>query len=236
MPLSKCRNQLLLALSSSDRALLEPGLVPVELKLHQQIETAYAPIESIYFPDEGVISVVAGPKRDQIEAGVVGREGMSGVAVVLSNHLSPNEAYVQIAGSAHRIGAEDLRAALDASKSLCQVLQRYAQVFMVQIAQTAFANGTAKIENRLARWLLMAHDRQDDNEVRLTHEFLSIMLGVRRPGVTEALHLLESKRLIQTSRGAISILNRKGLMLAAGDIYGVPEAEYQRLLGAPLGA
>jgi CRP-like cAMP-binding protein len=202
----------------------------VELDLRQSIEQAHKPIKHVYFPESGIISIVAKSADDQIEAGLIGWEGMSGAAVVLGNHRSPNDAYVQMAGSAHRIDAKRLRAALDVSKSLRQRLQRCAHVFMVQIAQTAFANGKSRIDERLARWLLMVHDRQDGDELSLTHEFIAVMLGVRRSGVTDALHELEGKDLIRASRGVIRIIKRKGLVALAGGIYGVPEAEYERLM------
>lgn len=103
---------------------------------------------------------------------------------------------------------------------------------MTQVAQTAFANGAATVEHRLARWLLMAQDRQASDELQLTHEFISIMLGVRRSGVTDALHELERKRLIRGARGVIEIRNRSRLVALAGGIYGVPEAQYERLIGS----
>jgi CRP-like cAMP-binding protein len=110
-------------------------------------------------------------------------------------------------------------------------MQRFAQVFMVQIAQTAFANGKAQIDVRLARWLLMVHDRNDYDDLRLTHEFIAVMLGVRRSSVTEALQGLEGRGLIRADRGVVRILKRKGLLTLAGGIYGIPEAEYKRLIG-----
>jgi CRP-like cAMP-binding protein len=228
---SQSVNQLLLRLSKADRALLAPGLAPVELELRQAIETANKSIAHVYFPDSGIISVVVTQNNDQVEAGIVGREGMTATAVVLGNHRSPNDSYVQIAGHAQRMSAKRFREALSASRTLSLVMQRYAHVFMVQLAQTAFANGTASLETRLARWLLMAHDRQDGERLHLTHEFLAVMLSVRRPGVTEAMVELERRRLIAARRGVIQIVNRKGLMKTAGGIYGVPEAEYKRLLG-----
>lgn len=230
MAVAKYQNWLLQALSKPDVALMVPWLEPVELKLRQSIEQANKPIRYVYFPESGVISLVAKSAGDQIEAALIGREGMSGAAVVLGNHRSPNDAYVQMAGSALRVTASRLREAMDASKSLQQRLQRFAHVLMVQIAQTAFANGKGKIDERLARWLLMVHDREDDNRLALTHEFIAIMLGVRRAGVTDALHELEGKGLIRAGRGAIEVLNRKGLIALAGGIYGVPEAEYDRLM------
>ncbi len=225
------RNQVLLGLSKADRVLLWPMLEDVALDLRDPIETANTSIKHVYFPDSGIISVVAKSADDQIEAGLIGREGMSGTAVLLGNHRSPNDAYVQLTGSAHRITAKNLRVALEASKTLRQRMQRYAHVFMVQIAQTAFANGMARIEERLARWLLMAHDRQDDDEIHLTHEFIAIMLGVRRSGVTDALHALEGQGLIRASRGVVRVVNRKGLIALARGTYGVPESEYRRLMG-----
>lgn len=229
---SPITNRLLLALSKRDRELLAPDLTPIELKRGDAIEAANSPIEHVYFPDSGIISVVATSDDHRIEAGLVGREGMSGTAVVLGNHRSPNDAYVQSGGYAHRIGAKRLRTAIEASPTLRRLLQRYAQVFMVQVTQTALANGRAKIEVRLARWLLMAHDRQDGDALRLTHQFIAVMLGVRRPGVTDALGALEQKGLIHCDRVAIHVLKRAGLMRVAGSAYGVPEAEYERLIGS----
>ena len=224
-------NRLLLAMSKSDRGLLAPSLTAVDLKRGQSIEQANTAIEHVYFPESGIISVVATSADHRIEAGVVGREGMSGTAVVMGNHRSPNDAFVQIAGRAHRLTAKRLRAALEQSNSLRRLLQHYAHVFMVQITQTALANGKANIEVRLARWLLMAQDRHGADQLPLTHDFIAVMLGVRRPGVTTALHDLEAKGLIRCDRAAVHVLKRKALMRVAGSAYGVPEAEYERLLG-----
>ena len=108
---------------------------------------------------------------------------------------------------------------------------KYVQAFMVQTAHTAICNARAKLDQRLARWLLMAHDRLDRDILPLTHEFLSLMLGVRRAGVTEAIAALEAEELIGAARGQIIVRNRKGLERKAADVYGVPESEYRRLLG-----
>lgn len=224
------RNQILLALSRADRSLLARGLEHVTLEVGQSIEQANRPIEQVYFPDSGIISVVATWDNSQIGIGLIGREGMSATAVVLGDHRSPNEACVLMAGGAHRISAQRLRIALATSKTLRQRLQRYALAFMTQIAQTAFANGKAGIEVRLARFLLMVRDRQDDDDLRLTHAVIAEMLGVRRSGVTDALNDLERKHLIGAKRSLITSLNRKGLVALAGGLYGVPESEYDRLL------
>jgi CRP-like cAMP-binding protein len=228
---TESKNVLFLSLSRKDRALLSPHMEEAPLELRDVIEKSNTSIKHVYFPDSGIISVVAKSADEQIEAGLIGREGMSGTAVVLGNHRSPNDAYVQVAGRGHRISAKDLRAAMEESNTLRRQLQLYAHVFMVQIAQTAFANGKAQIEERLARWLLMAHDRQDDDDLHLTHEFVAVMLGVRRSGVTDALHALEGAGFVRAGRGVVRITNRKGLIGLARNIYGVPEAEYRRLIG-----
>ena len=127
--------------------------------------------------------------------------------------------------------SDDLRQAMQTSPTLQPFLLRYAQAFMIQTAHTALANGRAKIHERLARWLLMAHDRIDGDQLALVHEFLALMLGVRREGVTIALQELEGEGLIRTTRGNITIVDRKGLEKTADGSYGVPEAEFDRLIG-----
>jgi CRP-like cAMP-binding protein len=136
---------------------------------------------------------------------------------------------MQAAGSALRIGVPDLREAMDASTSMRVQFLKYAQAFMIQTAHTAIANGRANVTQRLARWILMSHDRLAGNRLPLTHEFLSLMLGVRRAGVTEAVHTLVGKKLVSAQRGSITVLDRKGLEKIAGGYYGLPEAELKRL-------
>jgi CRP-like cAMP-binding protein len=155
---------------------------------------------------------------------------MSGTAVVLGNGRSPYSTYMQVAGRAQRIGVEEFRGAIDGAKELQHILFKFVQAFSVQTAHTAIANARATVEERLARWLLMAHDRIDGDELLLTHEFLALMLGVRRAGVTVAIHALESRALIQSGRGHIWVLDRKGLEETAGGYYGTPESEYRRLM------
>ena len=225
-------NRLLTMMSTDDLALLTPHLSQVALDVRTFVEQPNKPIPWMYFMENGVTSVVAisGHERS-IEAGLVGREGVTGAMVILGDDRSPNQSYIQIAGGAQRIGVDEIRGAMDASASLTKLLLRYVQTFMIQTAHTALANGSAKIEERLARWILMAQDRMDDNELLLTHEFMSTMLGVRRPGVTDTLHALEGRGLIRCSRGQVRVIDREGLVEAAGGCYGVPEAEYARLLG-----
>jgi CRP-like cAMP-binding protein len=226
------QNHLLSRLTADDLALLKPGLTRVDLPLRKQLEAPGKRINSVYFIDSGFASVVAdGSARNKIEVGMIGREGMTGVAVVLGSDRSPHETYIQNAGEGSRIGAAKLRTAITRSRSLQACLLLYAHAFLIQATYTAIANGRSKLEDRLARWLLMAHDRLDLDELSITHEILSIMLGVRRPGVTVALNLLERDGLIKSHRGVITIVDRKGLRRASNGAYGVPEAEFNRLFG-----
>jgi CRP-like cAMP-binding protein len=229
---SPSRNQLLAALSASDRALLQPHLQPISMPVLKDMERPNRRIETVYFLDTGIASVVAVQSDGtKAEVGLIGCEGMSGTAVVLGGDQSPHSTYIQVAGEGQRIAASELRKAMDASETLRSSLLKFVQAFMVQTAHTAIANARAHIDRRLARWILMAHDRMHDNRLSLKHEFLALMLGVRRAGVTEALHSLKRQKLIDTGRNLIVVLNRKGIEQLAGNCYGVPEKEYRRLIG-----
>jgi CRP-like cAMP-binding protein len=226
------RNRLLVSLSTPDLALLHPQLERVVMPLRYSLEKPNTRIEHVYFVEEGIASVVAfGTGERHIEIGLIGPEGMSGISILMNDHRSPNAVYMQIAGHGFRIKTSEFKKAIAASDTLYSHFLHYTQYFMIQTSQTAVANGHAKLDQRLARWLLMAHDRIGQNSLSLTHEFLAIMLCVRRPGVTDALNDLESEKLIQASRGKITILDRKGLERRAGKTYGMPEAEYRRLIG-----
>lgn len=226
------QNHLLSTLSQSDFGLLEGHLQDIRLETRFVLEQPNTPVKQICFPSNGVLSVVAENVRDHpLEVGIIGREGMSGMAVVLGNEQSPHRCYVQIPGQGQVMASDDLRAAMQKSSTLRISLLHFVQAFLVQTAHTATANARAKVEERLARWLLMAHDRIDGDELNLTHEFLALMLGVRRAGVTIAFGHLEQKALISRQRGLIVIEDRPGLEELANGYYGVPEAEYQRLTG-----
>ena len=230
--LSPSRNLLLAALSASDRALLRPHLKPISMPLLKEMELPNRRIDTVYFLDTGIASVVAvQPDETRAEVGLIGREGMSGIAVVLGGDQSPNSTYMQVAGNGQRIAAKDLRKAMRASETLRSLLLKFVQAFMVQTAHTAVANARTHVERRLARWILMAHDRMRHDTLSLKHEFLALMLGVRRAGVTEALQSLKRRKLINTARNQIVVLNRKGIEQLAGNSYGVPEKEYRRLIG-----
>ncbi len=226
------KNRVLLNLTPADLRLFEPHLERVEIPLRYAIETPNKPISHVYFVENGIVSLTTmGPKRLPIEVAVVGYEGFTGVCVVLGGDRSPLDTNVQVAGEAHRLETGALQALIAKNPAMAGVLNRYSQVLLTQIAQTALANGRAMLEERLARWLLMGQDRMQSDELTLTHEFLALMLAVRRPGVTNAMTALKKKGHVEARRGRIVILNRNGLIKVAGKFYGVPEAELERLLG-----
>jgi CRP-like cAMP-binding protein len=225
------RNKLLSCLSKADFALLEPHLEPVELGIRKVLEKPNSRITAAYFPERGFASVVAMQgKGKEVEIGLIGREGMTGMPIVLGNHRTPHSTYIQAAGEGQCIRAADLRQAIRSSRSLQDTLLKFVQAFSVQTSHTAISNAQSKLDQRLARWLLMAHDRLETDCLPLTDEFLSLMLAVRRAGVTEAVHALEIRGLISRTRGRIEMRNRQGVERVAAGSYGVPEAEYRRLI------
>ncbi len=226
------QNCLIHWMSAEDRAAIEPHLKLTELERQHVLETANEPVETVYFPVSGIGSMIAfGGQGRQIEVGLFGRDGMSGTAVVMGTGQSPQEIVMQVGGHGLAIEADRLRDVMDAHPAIRYGLLRFVQVLATQTAQTALSNGQSKLEERLARWLLMCHDRVSANDVDLTHEYLSIMLGVRRAGVTVGTHLLEGRGLIRATRGVIKVLDRKGLEKLAEASYGVPEREYDRVMG-----
>ena len=231
-PVNGSRNRLLAVLSNADSDLLTPSLEMIGLDARQILETPSDPIAYVYFVESGLVSVVGTTQPDhRIEVGMVGYEGMTGLCIVLGDDRSANETVVQSAGSAMRLPTRILRELMEESRSLTATLLRYVNVFMVQGSQTALANGRGRLDERLARWLLMWHDRVLADELIITHEFLAVLLGVRRQGVTVALHELEGKGLIRSTRSHVRVLDRDGLQQAANGFYGIPEAEYDRAIG-----
>jgi len=225
------RNRLLQKISLEDWALLGPHLEAITLKERQIIEVPTKPITHAYFLETGVASVVVVNAEDRrIEVGVIGFEGITGVPLIMGDTRAQHSTYMQIGGSGHRIFQEALSEAMARSEGLRALLLRSAQAFMIQTAHTALANGRAKLEQRLARWLLMALDRMTTDTVPLTHEFLAVMLGVRRAGITVAIHGFERRGLVTTRRGQLTVVDRRGIEQVAGSFYGTPEAELERLL------
>lgn len=225
------RNRLLKALVPDDFGMLRHNLHLVKLDVHQVIEKPHASIDHIVFFESGLASTIGRLSGGRsIEVGLTGREGMTGAAVVMANAEPTHRTIVQVEGYGFSVPSGILIDAMNASKSMRDVFLTYCHTLLVQTASSVVANGLAKLDKRLARWLLMIHDRIDGASVAMTHEFLAVVLGVRRPGVTVALHILEGKGLIRSSRGQITIINRQGLEIEAGGSYGVAEGEYHRLM------
>lgn len=225
-------NRLLAALLPADFALLQPHLERVRLEKGVVLISPGEPITGAHFLSSGLSSIIAtSGDGSAVEVGLSGRDGMVGVSLLLDSDRTPHRVFMQVEGTALRIDAEALRECLDASASLRKLMLRYVQAFQVQTAFTALSNAIHALEERLARWLLMSHDRQDSDEIPLTHEFMALMLGVRRPSVTIALHSLEGLGFIRATRGLVTIRNSTELEEFAGAAYGTPEAEYERLIG-----
>ncbi|APX85922.1 hypothetical protein BV511_15165 [Methylorubrum extorquens] len=227
----QCRNHLLSILIPDDFALLTTHLDIGPLAVGEVLIAANTLIPRVWFVEQGIVSIIAASAdAGQIELGLVGREGMVGVPVLLDASRTPDEGRVQMAGMAWSMPADSLRAALIDSPRLHRSLLRYAQAANVQVASTTLANARYKLEQRLARWLLMCHDRVDGDLLPTTHRFLSLMLGVNRTGLTTAVAALERAGVIGTRRGTITVRSREALLKLAGNSYGMAEAEYVRLV------
>ncbi len=225
-------NRLLRALSPADQEVLRPYFQWSELDRGRVLVSPDEPITRVWFPESGLSSIIATSGTDQgIEVGIAGRDGLVGMPLLLDADRTPHRIFMQVAGDGHSIDANDLRRTLDENAGIRNLLLRYVQAYSTQTTYTALSNAVHTIEERLARWLLMSHDRQDGDEIPLTHDFLALMLGVRRPSVTIALHSLEGLGFIKATRGLITVRNRLDLIEFAGTSYGVPEAEYDRLIG-----
>jgi CRP-like cAMP-binding protein len=226
------RNGLLAALSPGDWARLEPHLEAIELPFDQTIHAAGGPVDAAFFIETDMVSMlVTLEDGDQIEAGIIGPEGVVGLPLILGGSRSLIDARAQMEGTALRIGAAPLHAEMERSSALRRHLLHYALAFQAQVTLTAACNARHPIELRLARWLLIAHDRAGADEFPMTHEFISMMLGVRRPGVTVAAGMLQKAGLIHYSRGRMSILDRSRLEAASCECYHTVRYEFARLLG-----
>ena len=227
------RNRLLAALPPEDLACLRPRLEAVELPLRRVLHAAGEPIDAVFFPETGYASMLATLEDgDAAEVGLIGCEGMVGLPVLLGADHDDLEAMVQNAGAALRLSAAAFRQEFDRILAFRTLLLRYALVHHGQVARTAACNGRHHTDQRLARWLLMAHGRAKADEFPMTHEFLSMMLGVRRAGITVAAGQLQ-KAVIRYERGCIEVTDRPGLESASCECYGVVRRAYDDLLGPP---
>ena len=221
------RNCLLAQIKAGDLARLELSMTPAVLAQRCHLVRPNEPIATCYFLETGVASVtLATPDGRQAEIGIIGSEGMINSAVAMGATDSPLEVFMQIPGSGHAIPTADVVALAEDSPHFRGVLLAFTNSFMIQIAQSLLAALTLTLDGRLARWLLMSWDRSASNTVPMTHEFLSLMLGVRRAGVTDALNRLKTAGLIKTSRGAIAIVDRDGLGARAGGSYALQRRNF----------
>jgi CRP-like cAMP-binding protein len=215
-------NSLLAALPRKSYLRLLPGLTPVDLAFGEVLYEPGKPIREVYFPESSLVSLLTLVEGHlALEVGMVGREGMVGFPLALGADVSPVRALVQGEGPALKMSAARFRTELRASLPLQREMNRYVYAMMAQISQTAGCNRFHMVEARLARWLLMTRDRVRSAEFRMTHEFLSHMLGVRRVGVTEAASALQRRKLIEYTRGNIRILDNRGLEAACCSCYKV---------------
>jgi CRP-like cAMP-binding protein len=205
-------NRLLAALPTKEYQALQRQLEEIPLVFEKILYRPLELVSDVYFPNSGIVSLLAGDnERATLEVGLVGREGMVGLNVFLGVSYSINRAVVQGVGSAMKMKGTALRKACNNGGALPLLLQRYSHSVMTQITQSAVCNQFHSVDARLARWLLMTHDRMGDDEFQLTQEFLSNMLGVRREGVSKAASELQKQKLIRYSRGRLKVLDRPGL-------------------------
>jgi CRP-like cAMP-binding protein len=224
-------NIILLSISDDDYSSLRPHLEYVNLPNHLVLHEASAKLEFAYFPNRGLISLVVVMKDGKTaEAGIVGIEGFTGTLAAVGLGRSPLQAVVQITGDGFRVEVSALQDTLESTPHLQMMLSRYAAIRGMQVAQTAACNRLHDIEQRLARWLLMTQDRVDSAELLITHDFLATMLGTDRPTVSLAAAALQKKKLIEYTRGAVKIVNRKKLEASACECYAVIQ-QYDGELG-----
>lgn len=230
-PAAETGNRLLAALPRDVLDRLRPHLKYVEMVHRHVLLKAGATIDYVYFPLQGMVSLVRQLEDGvEIEVGIVGNDGMAGAPVVLGTDVMPCEAMVQLPGSAMRLPVDVLRAELASSPELKELLLRYVQAFFFQVSQSVACNGRHTLEQRLARWMLMAHDCVEGDELLLSHEFLAMMLARRRAGVTTALGGLKAAGVVTNSHGRIVIRDRQALEAVACECYRAVKQEFRRLL------
>jgi CRP-like cAMP-binding protein len=214
------RNAILRRLSPDVLSRLAPNAV--DLPLNKVLYEPNTEIQYAYFPEAGVISVIAVMHDgNSIEVGTIGREGMACSTLLLETHTVPYRYFIQVAGHGHRVAADALTSTADGSRELRRVVLQFEATFRTQTMQCAACNGLHHIEQRCCRWILMTRDRVDSDEFKLSHEFLALMLGVRRSSVTDVLAPLQELGLLRSSRGTITILNREALEKRVCECYWV---------------
>ena len=215
-------NEILLWISDSEYRIVRPHLEYLGLPSHLTLHEPSEKLKFLYFPNSGLISLIV-PMQDgqTVEAGVIGREGAAGVAIAVGLTRSPVREIVQIAADGFKVDADVMPNILKSTPQFRMTLTRYAVVRGMQVAQTVACNRLHRIEQRLARWLLMAEDRVDSALVAMTHDFLATMLGTNRPTVSNAAAILQKRKSIEYVRGGVKIVNREKLEASSCECYGV---------------
>jgi len=224
------RNRILLSLPENEFRSIRPHLEAMELPHHLSLYEPNQPLEFVHFPNDGLVSLVVvlnGGKT--VEAGIVGNEGLVGLPALVGLERSPLREVVQMAGDGFRCTAAKAKEILPSCPKFLRTVERYAVILGLQVAQTAGCNRLHDVEQRLARWLLMAQDRMSSAVLPITHDFLATMLGTDRPSVSLAAGLLQKKQIIEYSRGSVKILNRAELEKSACECYAVIQ-QYAREL------
>jgi CRP-like cAMP-binding protein len=225
-------NRILSQLPPDEYERLSTYLEPISLSTGDVLYYPQDPTTHVYFPNRGTLSVVSTfADGGGVEVGIVGNEGMFGLNVVLGSVITPHEALVQLPGDGLRAPADLITKEFKKGGMLQDLLLRYTQALIIQIAQTAACNNSHSLEGRLARWFLMSHDRAMTDELMLTHEFIALMLGSRRAGVTIAAGKLQDMGVIRYKRGRIRIVDREGLEKISCECYSVVKRDFDRLLG-----
>jgi CRP-like cAMP-binding protein len=228
----KTSNRILNALTRPEYDCLSPHLDPVNLSTGEVLYHPEQPITHVYFPNRGTVSLVSMFEDGaSVEVGMVGNEGMFGVCVFLGSVSTPLEAIVQLPGDGMRMRADVLKSEFQKGGQLQDLLLRYTQVFITQIAQTAACNRVHVVEGRLAKWLLLCQDRANSKDLALTHEFIATMLGTRRTGITEAANQLRGAGLISYRRGRVTVTDREGLEAISCECYPLMKKEFNRFVG-----
>jgi CRP-like cAMP-binding protein len=225
-------NRLLSLLTDRDYERLRPHLSSVAFDYKRSLYEASLPIEHVYFPIEGVASlVITTADGSSAEVGTIGSEGFVGLPVCLGDREAPSSVYVQVPGTALGMDARVFRRELDRSPTLNLIMLRYAHAFFNQVAQSAACAHLHRVEQRCCRWLLMTRDRMPTGDFLLTHEFLGMMLGVRRTTVTDVMGSLQKAGLVRYRRGHVTILDHEALQQRSCECYDISKVEFDRLLG-----
>jgi CRP-like cAMP-binding protein len=228
---TRSRNLFISALPDEEYNRLKPHLEKKEMKLGDVVHNPNEPIRYVYFPENAIVSIVTYLEDgSNIETGLIGNEGIGGIGIILSDDVSPREATIQLEGSCLRMKAQTFKEEFARGGEINRLALRFVFAFIGQASQNAACANHHRIETRLARWLMMIHDRIEGDELKITQEFIAQMLGVHRPSVTESAVKLQERNLIKYARGRITILDRSGLENAACECYCVIKDEYDKYL------